>query len=510
MAVIATISNAAIQAVQDANVRSILRSLSDFLAVRNGDTGSGKDAFLTIDDLANDSKKAEAVAGAIAQQIGSGVSKPGTPMEYLGQQLEDRILSSAAWQAMFSRIDLIAAPDSVPGSAAWLLLQEAKKRGAEISTVNTKLQTTTESLATTTTMLTASIKDNAAAILNESKVRADAASATATRFSLMETSVGQSFSAIQNESILRNNIDNALAQAINTMWARVGNNEALVREGTDIAVNNTGSALTKFEQLQAIITDPVTGLKTTAALKTDLKITNDAITGLQGKWGVSIDLNGYVTGVSLNSGKKTNGKAESSFIVLADTFSIGAPGRPDIVPFAIDAQTGLVRIRGDLVATGSVTGAQIAAKSIEKDKIALKAVGGAQIDDLAVDTLKIANNAVTVPYVGTAYGAFSGAGMWNWISVCRGTIYLDQPGMVFASSSGYIAYGKGWVAAASQLLINGVVVSGGGGEEAWINATHSGGLRCGAGPVTVELQFCALDSRAHIENPTIFIQGAKR
>jgi hypothetical protein len=391
MATIPALSNAAISAVQDTSVRSILRSLSDYLAVRNGDTGNGKEAFLTLDDLTGDGATAQAVASALAKPIGDGIgtAKPGSPLDNLGQQLEDRILSSAAWQAMFARIDLIAAPDSVPGSASWLLLQEAKARGAAVTNVSTQLQSTAESLAKTTTTLTASIKDNAAAITQEAKVRADANTATATRLDIMATSVGQNTAAIQSEASTRVNNDNALVQAINTMWARVGSSAALVQGGTNIAVNDIGSTVTKFEQLQAIITDPVTGLKTTAALKTDLSLTNDKVNGLSGKWGVKLDLNGYVSGVSLNSGVSTGGKAESSFLVLANTFAVGSPGKPEMVPFAIDTATGLVSIRGDLLVKKSIT----AASGVIGDA----AITNANIKNAAVDTLKIGGNAVTIP-----------------------------------------------------------------------------------------------------------------
>lgn len=408
MATIPALSNAAIQSVQDANVRSILRSLSDFLAVRNGDSGNGQDAFLTLADLTGDSAKAAAVAGALALPIGEGINKPGTPLDQLAQQLENRILSSAAWQDMFTRLTLIAAPDDTPGSASWSLLQEAKARGAAVTNVSTKLQTATESIAKTTDTLTAAIKDNAAAITREQQVRADANTATASRLDIMATSVGKNTSAIQNETNTRVNSDNALAQALNTMWSRIGTNTALVQTGTEIAVNNIGSTVTKFEQLQAITTDPSTGLVANyAALRSDFSLTNNKVNGMAAKWSVKIDLNGYISGLSLNAGVTPEGKSESSFIVAADVFAIGAPGKPNLVPFAFDAKTGLLAIKGSIIASGTIEARALAAKSITADSgvigdlavrtanIADAAITNAKIGAAAVDTLTIAGNAVT-------------------------------------------------------------------------------------------------------------------
>ncbi|MDQ1835075.1 phage tail tip fiber protein [Massilia scottii] len=404
------ISTASILAVKDPQTREVLRAMASGIAVRNGDVGSGDDAFLTLGDLQNDPSIAGKLAKSLAGPIIEGVGKPGSPMFDLAEKLQDKIMASPAWINMFSAVTLIQAPASVPGSASWLLQQEAKARGAAVTRVDTVIKETNLSLAKTTETLTSSIGAAGAAIKEEREVRSTQHEAMTQYVQQVVTWTNQSFVGVQNELTTRTNNDNALASAINTMWARVGLNQALVQTGTQIAVNPVGSALTKFEQLQATVTDPATGLvKSYAALRQEVNLTNDKVQGLSGKWGVKLDLNGYIAGVTLNSNVSTGGKAESSFIVLADTFAVGAPGRPGIVPFAIDARTGLVAVRGDLVAQGSITGYQLGAYSISRDKLALKVVGGAQIDDLAVDTLKIGNNAVTVPLYlsGTGSGGIS-------------------------------------------------------------------------------------------------------
>lgn len=566
MTAVPSVSAAALYSIKDVQTRDVLRAIVDGLAVRNGDVGNGDKAFLTRDDLTQAGYTATAVASALARAIATNASAPGSGMLLLADQLEQRIIASPAWQAMFTRLDLIAAPESSVGSAAWSILQEAKARvqsifeeatarsdgllaeakarGAAITTVNQAIQSNAESVARQMTSVTASLNDNAAAIkreetarvtaneasatrmdglaagvknntalihteeqaradavsaigtridtvaakvgdnlamlLTEIKTRADAVSAVSSRIDTIAGYVADNAAGIRNEEQVRveqdtalakqintvsafvgkntaaiereeqaradavsavttqlttfiaqtansiaglvnditakTNNDNALVQAINTMWARVGLNTPLIQNGAQIVVNDIGSALTKFEQLQTVTTDPATGLVAkSAALRQDLELASSLITGLNAKWGIKLDLNGYVTGVALNASKGNDGNTTSSFNVLADTFAVGAPGRPNSVPFAIDTLTGLVAIRGDLVVRRSITADALAVNTITANSAVIgnaaigsaqiqnAAIGRAHIGDASVDTLTLAGNAVTVmtPATGT-------------------------------------------------------------------------------------------------------------
>jgi hypothetical protein len=463
---------AAILAVQDPNTRSALRALADYLAVRNGDTGDGQEAFLTLADLTQPGATVNAVAGALAIPMAGGVNKPGTPLDQLAQQLENRIIASAAWQSLFSCIDLIAAPDSVPGSVSWQLLQEARARGAAITTVSEKLQNTAVSLAKTITTLTAALADNAAAITRESQVRADSDTAMARSNSAMVVSTAQNTAAIQGETSVRTNSDNALAAALNSIWARVGNNTALVQSGTQIAVNDVGAAMSKFDQLQAIVTNPGSGLvDKSVALRQEMSATASAVSGMQAKWGIKLDVNGNVSGVTLMSGATTGGKAESSFVVAADIFAIGAPGVPGVVPFAFDARSGLLALKGSMIAKGSVEAAHMATGTIT-------AASGV-IGDAAVTTLNIRGNAVTVPKIASRSDDITTG--WNPTDILSTTITLDQAGTILAvvtCSQGSRSGPHGWE---MWLLIDGQKVAFAGGSSAQDAVALSGGLHVGPG-----------------------------
>lgn len=413
-------------------MRNVLRAVADHIAVRNGDIGSGDQAYLTMGDLTGNKRNALELAKAVAPALASGGSAPGQPLADLADALRDRILRSPYWQEMFTRLQAIDAPDTVPGSPAWKLLREARERGAAIDHVQNVVQGVNESLVNVRDTLTTAIGDNAAAISSEVELRTTADTAILNSVKEFITSVGQSFAGVEQKITLRTNNENALAEAINTIWARVGANEGLIQSGEQIAVNPVGSVVTKFDQLQAVVRKQADDLGNTiesaAIIREDLKVSNTAIDGLKGKWGVKVDLDGYVAGVSLNAGVDPQGRSESMFIVLSDIFAVGAPGKPTVVPFAIDATTGLVAIDGNLVATGTISAKQLSAYSVQRDKLALKVVGGAQIDDLAVDTLKLANQSVTTmeQFNDVIYGKTPGSN--NGSKYFNSSFYMAHPG----------------------------------------------------------------------------------
>jgi hypothetical protein len=124
----------------------------------------------------------------------------------------------------------------------------------------------------------------------------------------------------------------------------------------------------------------------------------------------------------------------------------------------------------------------------------------------AVQTINIAGNAVTVP---VSVGGISTAGNGGWQTVASASVYLDQPGVLFAASGGYIGYPSGFVYVRVELLIDGVTVSAAEGNTSLLSAGMSGSLGVGAGSHTVQLRFYA-SNRAVIQSPNLFAMGVKR
>jgi hypothetical protein len=75
---------------------------------------------------------------------------------------------------------------------------------------------------------------------------------------------------------------------------------------------------------------------------------SEAVNGVSARWGVSLTVNGYVSGVVQN-----NNGASSSFVVLADRFAIVDPnGGSPTVPFEVS--NGSVFINGQRISPGSI------------------------------------------------------------------------------------------------------------------------------------------------------------
>ena len=400
-AVVPAVPQSAINAVADPNVRQVLQAMSDGIAVRNGDVGSGDNAFLTLASLKGKNSPAAQIAAAVAPALAAGITGqvggagPATgtitAMNSLADALQDRILNSAAWQNMFSKLTMIAAPGDVPGSFAASLEEAAQQTGSAIQEATT--------------------------------VTASAADVTVLKNSGIVATVGSSVAATTLESSYRANKDNALASAINTIWASIGGNIALIQDGQLASVNATGATATAWQQLQASVGNLQTSAQAQIKINQTVSATASTVTGLLGQWSVKMDLSTptqpYVAGVSLNSQQSPNGVNSSSFIVLADVFAVGSPNLPNIVPFAIDASTGLVAIRGDLVVKKSITADSLAANTITANS--------GVIANAAVQTLMIGNNAVTVPasVSGSGGGTFAAGGSMTIIPA--GTLNVSYP-----------------------------------------------------------------------------------
>ena len=93
-----------------------------------------------------------------------------------------------------------------------------------------------------------------------------------------------------------------------------------------------------------------------------------SINGLEAQYTVKVDVNGKVAGYGLATTPK-NGTPESKFIVNADRFGIGAPGKADVFPFTVDTRQNRVGVNGELVVNGKAIVDRLNAGDIHGDKI---------------------------------------------------------------------------------------------------------------------------------------------
>jgi len=156
------------------------------------------------------------------------------------------------------------------------------------------------------TLLGAKNPAGSAFVLNEDTVKLANGMALGTRLSGIDTAIGANASAIVNEQTARTNADSALSQSIQVVSAQVG------------------------------------------PLQSTVSTLSEAINGVKARYGVSLDVNGYVTGFVQNNDGKTG-----SFVVVANRFAIVDPnsGNPT-VPFEVS--NGNVFINGQRISPGSI------------------------------------------------------------------------------------------------------------------------------------------------------------
>lgn len=275
--------------------------------------------------------------------------------------------------------------------------------------------------------------------------------------------------------------------------------------------------------------------------ETEILEQSKIVKGLSAQYTLRLNVNGYVAGFGLY-----NNGVTSDFAVQADRFWIAPPGSySKIKPFIV--QNGTVYIDTAMIREASIqqgkigpisfgkitdaqgnpvtnVGGKLKATSIETDQlwtaiataqtafigtasIGYGAIKAANIGDLEVNTLKIAGNAVTVPSFAQAWSAVTST---SWIDVLSLWVHMDQPGWLYAASTGYIGYGSGFGNTDSRLLIAGQPVSGGGGDSAWVNAAHSGAVYVGAGSYLVSLQFQSPSGKARMHQRSLFAMAVKR
>ncbi|MEC4589507.1 phage tail protein [Nitrospirillum amazonense] len=130
------------------------------------------------------------------------------------------------------------------------ILDSASQLQAHIDTVSQAQQTTANSLATTTTTLTAAINGNASAIQAEQTARASGDSANATAITTLAsevhnptTGLAAAFTAISNEASTRATADSANASATSALAAQVNDSSTgLAKTRADLVTEQTTRA----------------------------------------------------------------------------------------------------------------------------------------------------------------------------------------------------------------------------------------------------------------------------
>ena len=315
------------------------------------------------------------------------VVRTGEDVGLLLDALTGQITESQLYIGLGNRINLIDGPATLKGSVANRIIDEAVARQAAITTEQTARQEADTSLASQITKLTAAVSSAdsalAAAIQNESTARANADSAEATarqtlaaRVTNAETGLTKATAAITSEQTARATADESLAAKISIVEAATtANSSAISAEQTARATADSANA-TLIKQVQARLD---TG--DYAAIKVESSTSASKVSGLESKYTVKVDVNGYVSGFGLAS-TANNSTPASEFAVRADKFYIANPAGPSIspaMPFIVQTTATIINgisvpagvyIEAGFIKNGTITNAKIANATIDNAKIA--------------------------------------------------------------------------------------------------------------------------------------------
>lgn len=517
-----------ISSIKDRDVRVALESMWNAWRVRNGDVGDGEHKFLTAADLSDALTNTTTLRGS-GGSLGTGTDKTigGVNTSWvkpLLDKIDDYIQQSWLWKKLGERIDWIETPE-------WFIEKIDASIGTKINNEQKIREAADSSLASSITTVSAVLNGNIAMVRDELTANVTLTEATATRVTTLQsqfdtttTQIQQSLktlssadqaltsqinqaisdyngqiAGVKSEIKTVSNSVSALSQSTTTNFSNVNNNLSLIRTDVKSVTDLAGSNASKITTLQT----SVAGVKTSAENALTLASTIEG--KVNGAWTVKFDANGYVTGAGLGLEGK-NGNFTSSFYVRADRFAIGNPQYPGVVPaipFKVFSTAQI--INGKYVAPGVY---------INDAVIGNGTIDNAKIGDAAVDTLQIQGNAVTVPAVVSGNSYYLST---SYQTVATLTIYLNQPGWVFASFSGNQGFPEGIAATEHYVYINGSIAS-----RIWTGDSYatsiaaSGAVYCDAGNVNVNVQSRKVATAGNpartvgLTDIGLFVQGAKK
>ncbi len=340
--------------------------------------------------LSGDSGEATARAAAITTEATTRASADtalSSSLTTLGATVSGHTASIA------SEVSTRAAADSALASDITTLNTTVGGHSSSITTINGTLSTQAGSISSINTTLTShstsisGLTTTTATHTSQiSTITSDVSSLSSSLTSLSSTVSGNT-SAISSEASARASADSALSSSLSTLSTTVSGN--------------------------------------TASISTQAT----SISGIQAKYAVKVDVNGYVSGYGLIS-TANNGVPTSIFAVLADNFAV-YNGSTAVNPFTVSGGTVyLTNAVANNIAANSISATQIQSGAVTASKISvtdLSVIGGANTGSLNVTGSLAVGTSGNIHSGQTAYNTGTGF----WIEYNAGT-----PRMSIGNSSG--------------------------------------------------------------------------
>lgn len=283
--------------------------------------------------------------------------------------------------ALAARVDVAESDiDSTQASVVSEAVARANADSALSSTI-TALQSTVNNNNST---LTAAIQSEATTRANNDTAISNTVNSLISTVNTNNTTLT---AAINTEATTRANADSALSSQITTLTSTVNANTAAIQSEANTRASADNALSSSISTLQTTVNGNTTSIQTVAT----------SVDGIQGKYAVKIDNNGYVSGYGLIS-TANNATPFAEFAIIADRFSIAPvatnPTAVDGSPFFVI--TSPTVIGGVTVPAGTyMKAAYIHDATITTAKIADAAITNAKILDATIQTAKIADATIT-------------------------------------------------------------------------------------------------------------------
>lgn len=208
--------------------------------------------------------------------------------------------------------------------------------GAKIEEVDRVSKEGDIALASRITTISAQVDNNTSSIVTESEARASADEVITKRvdtiLGAMEGDLGPLVGQIQQDLQVLADKDGVLASRIDTVEAGYktadGEIKASVSAETSARVSADQALTTQINTAKSELEGNIASVSQTAT--TEIKKVDDKVVKVEAKWGISTNVNGKVSGISLNNDGKS-----SAFEVVADRFTISDGTSNTTPPFEV-------------------------------------------------------------------------------------------------------------------------------------------------------------------------------
>lgn len=195
--------------------------------------------------------------------------------------------------------------------------------------------------------------------------------------------------SITTEATVRATADAALASQISTVSA------AYQAADASLSASITNEATARAAADTTIATQLSTVSTTVGQNTASIETLSQSVDGYAGRWSLSLNVNGRVTGAITLAGTQT----QSAVAILADKFIIVNPGNNGDVKqaFIVGTVAGVstVGINGNLIVDGTILARHIAANQISAIAIQANAISAEKIESNAIQARHLSVDSVT-------------------------------------------------------------------------------------------------------------------